>query len=117
MDKRHQRFWQNAFMKDDARPLTDEEWELVSLFDASSWEGARVAQRYDDSSAWARISEVQGRRRLRSADWQRPKSIRPHHNTNEEYTAYEGNLEVAEIRIVIRASLGTGNRSMRSRNS
>jgi len=44
MDKRHQRFWQNAFMKDDARPLTDEEWELVSLFDASSWEGARVAQ-------------------------------------------------------------------------
>ena len=45
MDKRHQRFWQNAFMKDDARPLTDEEWELVSLFDASSWEGARVAQR------------------------------------------------------------------------
>ncbi|MBR44820.1 MAG: hypothetical protein CME18_10425 [Gemmatimonadetes bacterium] len=63
MDKRHQRFWQNAFMKDDARPLIDEEW------DASSWEGARVAQRYDDSSAWARISEVQGRRRLRSADW------------------------------------------------
>ena len=111
MDKRHQRFWQNAFMKDDARPLIDEEW------DASSWEGARVAQRYDNSSAWARISEVQGRRRLRSANWQRPKSIRPHHNTNEEYTAYEANLEVAEIRIVIRASLGTGNRSMRSRNS